>query len=235
MKNEDLTKNLTKKAKTKPAKTTFSLMFGAVAVLTLITACKPKNEEVLPINAYTKSCIGRCESISGYPFFAAQTTAYKQRLYSYSPSAAMAISWSFSGQNLSNQAQQGAAQQGQAYQYSSPAMMYNGKVSAYGKVVINTPLDLGFCPQVPAGTYELSTQSIGQWTGGSQSFSAEVSGLRMLITGAAITMTATLSQGQASEYSYGYQYTTGNSRIYGNLIIEQVNGYYCQGAQFSLY
>ncbi|MEK6628334.1 MAG: hypothetical protein AABY53_06890 [Bdellovibrionota bacterium] len=197
-----------------------------VAILsTLLIACGKKNDQTLPVNAFTQSCAGpECQTISGFPFFSAQTRAYQQGQY-YSNSAVMSVNWSFSGQNINGQGQ------GQQYnQYASPAMNYVGKVSAAGSVTVSGLLNLGFCPQVPAGTYNLTTQTVGQWSNG------QISGLRMFISGSSITMTASLSQAQASEYSYGYGYQSGvsNSRIYGNLIIEQVNGYYCQGAQFYL-
>lgn len=207
-------------------------IFTAAILSTLLMACGKKNDETLPVNAFTQSCIN-CEGITGFPFFSAQTQAYQQN-QGYGYTTAMAISWSFSGQNINGQAQQGLpgqqaqGQYGQQYnQYASPAMNYVGKVSAAGKVTVSGGLNLGFCPQVPAGTYNLTTQTVGQWANG------QISGLRMLISGA-VTMTASLSQAQASEYSYGYQSTAGTSRLYGTLIIEQVNGYYCQGAQFYL-
>jgi len=207
-------------------------VLATAVVSALLIACKPKNDEVLPVNAYTKNCLDcAAAGITGFPFFTAQTQALKQGAftggYSSGYSTAMTVNWSFSGQNLNTQVQ-GQSQQGQTYyQYSSPAMSYVGKVSAAGKVEVAAPLNLGFCPAVPAGTYELSTQTLGQWTNG------QITGLKILIFGP-VTMTATLSQGQASEYSYGYQYSAGSSRVYGNLIVEQVNGYYCQSAQFYL-
>lgn len=198
--------NLTKLAK--------GILLTAV-ISSVLIACGKKEDNNNQINAYTQSCVN-CEGITGFPFFTVQTQAYSQTGYSYSN--AMTVNWSFSGQNLSGQTQQNYNP------YSSPAMNYVGKVSAAGKVTVAAALNLGFCPQVPAGTYNLTTQTVGQWANG------QISGLRMLFSGP-VTMTVALSQAQASEYSYGYQYSN-SSRIYGTMIVEQVNGYYCQGAQF---
>ncbi len=187
----------------------------------LLIACGKKNVDPLPVNAFTKNCPG-CDGITGFPFFTATTQALSQSGYGGSYNSGMTLSWSFSGQNISGQAQ------GQTYNpHASPAMNYVGKVSAAGKVTVAGVLNLGFCPAVPAGTYDLSTQTVGQWANG------QISGLRMLITGP-VTMTVTLSQAQASQYSYSNSYSQSTSRIYGTMIIEQVNGYYCQGAQFYL-
>lgn len=218
MKNHNRTSqinSLAKLVKTLVVATTLSMV---------LVACKnDKVDNSQQINAYTQSCVN-CEGIgiTGFPFFTAQTQAYRQSGYSYA--AAMAINWSFSGQNISNQAQP------QNYnQYASAAMNYVGKVSAAGQINVATALNLGFCPQIPAGTYNLTTQKVGQWAQG------QISNIKFLISGA-VTMTATLSQAQAVEYSYGLQYSANtNSRMSGYFTIEQVNGYYCQGAQFYLY
>lgn len=232
---------------------------------TLVACGNRRDNNNQNINAYNQSCAVNCEGISGYPFFTAQTQALRQGYgYSYGYTTAMAISWSFSGQNISNQTQN------QNYnQYAPPAMNYVGKVSAAGQVSVVTALsDMGLCPQIPAGTYNLTTHTGGQWQNG------QISGLRILITGP-VTITATLSNAQATQsgygggggyygggggyggypygspygyggtyggYSGGAQYgnqyggqqpSTGN-RIIGNLIIEQVNGYFCQGVQLLL-
>jgi hypothetical protein len=146
--------------------------------------------------------------------------AYSQSYNGYSSTNAMTLSWSFSGENISSQAQ-GQSSTPTYNQYASPAMNYSGKVSAAGKIKVAAALNFGFCPQIPAGEYNLSTHTVGQWTNG------QISGLKLIISGA-VNMTAYLSQAQASESTYQY---SSSSRVNGNLIIEQVNGYYCQGAQ----
>lgn len=194
-------------------------ILAMTVVSSMLIACGKKEDNNAQINAYTQNC-ANCEGlgITGFPFFTAQTQAYSQTGWTYSN--AMALSWSFSGQNISGQSTQNYNQ------YASPAMNYVGKVSAAGKVTVSSALNLGFCPQIPAGTYNLTTQTVGQWANG------QISGLRLIVTGA-VNMTITLNQAQAYEYSYGY-YSSSSSRVYGTMIVEQVNGYYCQGAQFNL-
>ena len=190
--------------------------FLAAAVMTSVIACGKKNaDNNQNVNAFTQSCVN-CQNITGFPFFTAQTQAFLSNTYG-GYAETMRINWSFSGQNVNSQSQ---ANNPGGQQYGSPAMNYNGQVSAAGQVTVGTVVPARyFCPGIPAGTYNLTTQTVGQWSQGA------VSGLKLLITGP-VNMTAILSNGQASEY--GYQYQTG-SHISGNLQIEQVNGYYCQG------
>lgn len=202
--------------------------FLAVAMLsTALVACGNKKDDNNPqLNAFTQSCVN-CEGITGYPFFIAQTraTLYSSYGYGYGSQAAININWSFSGQNINTQAQ-GQSQAQPSYQYGSPAMNYVGKVSAAGQVNVTSTIGGSnngyFCPAIPAGTYNLATQTVGQWANG------QISGLRLIISGP-VTMTVVLNQAQAAQYSYQY---SSSSYITGGLIIEQVNGYYCQGLQF---
>ena len=228
----------------------------AIFLFSTLVACgNRRDNNNQNINAYNQSCAVNCEGISGYPFFTVQSQALRQSYgYGYGYTTAMTMSWSFSGQNISNQTQN------QNYnQYVPPAMNYVGKVSAAGQVsVVTTLSDMGLCPQIPAGTYNLTTHTGGQWQNG------QISGLRIIITGP-VTITATLNNAQATQYGsqygigggysgypyanpYGYgigyggyanntQYgnqTSNGNRLYGNLIIEQVNGYFCQGVQLYL-
>ena len=196
-------------------------IFLAAAFMATVIACGKKSQDNNQnVNAFTQSCVN-CQNITGFPFFTAQTTAYKSNYYGYGYTEAMKINWSFSGQNVSSQAQ---ANNPYGSQYGSPAMNYNGQVSAAGQVTVTAAINFGFCPAVPPGTYNLTTQTVGQWSAGA------ISGLKLLITGP-VNMTALLTQAQATEY--GYQVSSG-SRISGNLQIEQVNGYFCQGAQLYL-
>lgn len=192
----------------------------AAALLSTLVACGNKNKDNNQnINAFTQSC-ANCDGITGFPFFSAQTQAYMMSYGGYGYTSAMAVNWSFSGQNLNN----GQAQ-GQNYnQYASPAMNYVGKVSAAGQVNVTAPLNLGFCPQVPAGQYTISTQAVGQWANG------KISGMRMIISGA-VQMIAVINDAQGYEYGYS-QYA--QSRVSGQMLIEQVNGFYCQGSTLYL-
>lgn len=204
-------------------------LLAASLLLTVLIACGKKDDNTAQINAFTQSCVN-CEGITGFPFFTAQTKAslYSSYSYGYGSQAAMTLNWSFSGQNINSTTQQ----QGQTqpnYQYGSPAMNYVGKVSAAGQVTVTSAIggtnNGYFCPAIPAGTYTLATQTVGQWTNG------QISGLKLVISGP-VSMTASLSQAQASQYNSYQQYSSGSSYISGGLIIEQVSGFYCQGLQF---
>lgn len=202
-------------------------LLTATLLSTVLIACgNKKDDNTAQLNAFTQNCVN-CEGITGFPFFSAQTKASLYSSYSYgygSSQAAMNVNWSFSGQNLPSTPQQQGAQP--TYQYGSPAMNYVGKVSAAGSVTVTTPIGGAnngyFCPAIPAGTYTLATYTVGQWTNG------QISGLKLVISGP-VSMVVSLSQAQASQYSYQYSST---SYISGGMIIEQVNGYYCQGLQF---
>lgn len=201
-------------------------LLTASLISTVLIACgNKKDDNTAQLNAFTQSCVN-CEGITGFPFFSAQTKAslYNSYSYGYNSQAAMNVNWSFSGQNINTQTQQQGTQP--TYQYGSPAMNYVGKVSAAGQVTVTAPIggtnNGYFCPAIPAGTYTLATQTVGQWTNG------VITGLRLIITGP-VSMVITLSQAQASQYTYQYSST---SYISGGMIVEQVNGFYCQGLQF---
>lgn len=212
--------NLTKLAK--------GLLTAALLSTVLIACGNKKDDNTAPVNAFTQSCVN-CEGITGFPFFIAQTKASLYNSYSYggyNSQAAMTINWSFSGQNVSPQTQQQGTQPN--YQYGSPAMNYVGKVSAAGQVTVTQIIGGAnngyFCPAIPAGTYTLATYTVGQWTNG------VISGLKLVVSGP-VSMTVSLNQAQASQYSYQY---SNSSYIYGTMVVEQVNGYYCQGLQLNL-
>ena len=212
MENFMSTQNLTKLAKG---------ILLAAALVTSVIACGKKNQDNNQnMNAFTMSCVN-CQNITGFPFFTAQTGAYRLNSYSYGSTEAFRINWSFSGQNVNSQTQ---ANNPYGQQYGSPAMTYNGQVSAAGQVTVTNPINFGFCPAIPPGAYTLATQAAGQWSGG------QISGIKLLITGP-VSFTAIFTQGQASDNGYGY--AAGNF-VSGNMQIEQVNGYFCQGASLYL-
>lgn len=199
----------------------------SAALITSVVACGNKNKDNNNQNAFQMSC-SNCGEISGIPFFSVNTVA--QSMSYYGSTTAMRLSLSFSGQNA--QQQQQPQQQGQQYNYYSPAsMLYTGKVSAIGTVAVSYPLNLGMCPQLPAGNYNLVTRNAGMWNGnGSQ---AQISGLRVELQRDGMNIVASFSNVWAIEYPYsGY---SSSSRLSGNLQIEQVNGYWCQGANYYLY
>jgi hypothetical protein len=200
----------------------------SVALVTTVVACGNKNKDNPNLNAYQQAC-SNCGDITGFPFFTAQTTAQSMTYGSYAN--AMKINWSFSGQNISQQQQNN--QNNNGYSYGAPSMMYTGKVSAIGTVTVNSLLNLGMCPQIPPGNYQLATQTVGAWNGNGNQ--AQVSGIRLLMTRDNIQFTAILSNAYAAEYvGYGYGYAS-RTQISGNLQIEQVNGFYCNSASFYLY
>ena len=212
--------NLTKLAK--------GLLTAALLSTVLIACGNKKDDNTVQLNAFTQNCVN-CEGITGYPFFITQTKASLYNSYSYYGNysqAAMNINWSFSGQNLTAQPQQQGTQP--SYQYGSPAMNYVGKVSAAGQVTVTQVIGGGnsgyFCPAIPAGTYNLATQTVGQWTNG------VITGLRMVLSGP-VSMMISLTQAQASQNTYQY---SNSSYISGTMIIEQVNGYNCGGLQLNL-
>lgn len=211
--------NLTKLAK--------GLLTAALLSTVLIACGNKKDDNTAQLNAFTQSCVN-CEGITGFPFFITQTKAslYSSYSYGYNQQAAMTLNWSFSGQNLAAQPQQQGTQP--TYQYGSPAMNYVGKVSAAGQVTVTQIIGGGnggyFCPAIPAGTYNLNTLTVGQWTNG------VITGLRMVVAGP-VSMTISLSQAQAWQNTYQY---SNSSYIYGTMIVEQVNGYYCQGLQLNM-
>ncbi|MBC7466271.1 MAG: hypothetical protein H7256_09785 [Bdellovibrio sp.] len=111
--------------------------------------------------------------------------------------------------------------------YSAPpAMMtYSGPVAVNGAFSVLQGMNLGMC-QLPVGSYSLGTLTSGIWS------QTQVSHLRMQAAGpAAVIMT--LSQGQVSGntnlQSTGGLWTDANAvgRIFGNVVIESVNGYPC--------
>jgi hypothetical protein len=197
----------------------------SAALVTSVVACGNKNKDNPNMNAYQMSC-ANCGDISGIPFYTVQTTVQSM---SFGQNA-MRLNLSFSGQNTQQPLNQGQST-GQYSYYSPASMTYTGKVSAIGTAAVSYQMNLGMCPQLPAGNYNVATQTVGMWNGnGSQ---AQVSGIRLVLTKDNITAYATLSNVWAIEYPYS-SYSS-STRMSGNFIIEQVNGYWCQNASFYLY
>lgn len=200
------------------------------ALMTTLVACGNRNNSTTqpPVNAFTASCTN-CQNITGFPFFTAQTQVYSFGYgYGFYGQAVATLNWSFSGQNTSSSTAQNSNP------YASPAMNYVGQASVAGQLDVTQNLGTNnFCPAIPSGSYSIATQTVGQWANG------QISGMRFLINGTGVSAVAVLNQAQASEYTYGYGYYSGGggsaSRVTGTLIIESVNGYYCQGLQLNLY
>jgi hypothetical protein len=197
----------------------------AAALVTSVVACGNKDKNNNNQNAFQMSCTN-CGDISGIPFFSVNSTV--QSMSYYGSQTAMRLSLTFSGQNT--QQQQGTGQTN--YYYGAPAsMMYTGKASAIGIAAISYPLSLGMCPQLPPGNWNIVTRNAGMWNGsGSQ---AQISGLRVELQKDGMNAVAVFTNVAAVEYPYsGYSSQT---RLWGNMQIESVNGYWCQGANFQLY
>lgn len=211
------TNNLTK---LKVLNKVFKGLLIAVGLITTVVACGGNKTNNQNLNAYQQSC-SNCQNITGYPFFTVQTTAQNMTYYGNQ----LRLSLNFSGQNVSQSQMQSGANGG--YVSGSPAMMYSGQVAAMGEVTVNSAIRFGNCPEVPAGQYTLSTQTVGTWNG--NGYQAQISGLRLITTNGPVTFTLVMSNAYASEMVYAYSSSTS---LNGNLQIETVNGLNCFGTQY---
>lgn len=207
----------------------------ATALVAGLAACgRPGNEN--NFNVFQQD--NRDPDINGQSFFEATTRAYSINSWNTNANS-LTLNWRFAGQNTAPTAQNYDG----VYAFQSPALMYSGKVSAVGTVVVSAPLNLYFCGQVPAGNYELGTEVVGRWNQG------QISGIRLIARGP-VTFVLTLSNTQAYDYSFaggafpqphfggGFNPRFGGFQskgINGTMMIEQVNGFYCQGAFYNLF
>lgn len=212
----------------------------ATALVAGLSACGRRNDNNQPQNVFQQSNLDG--DINGQPFYETTTRAYSQNYWS--ASTYLTLNWRFAGQNINPNQQQNNNNNSFNNGYNNnsfltPAMAYSGKVAAVGNMVIATPLNLSFCGTIPAGTYDLQTETVGRWNQG------QISGLRLVLRGP-VTFSVVLYNAQASEYTYGGGYnpynpyqggyaSANNRRISGTLTIEQVNGYYCQGSNYTMY
>lgn len=218
----------------------------ALGVITTLVACGSKNSDNVPVQPINVNpqCLG-CQNLNTTSFFQAES----QDTYGM-----LKFSWSFNGQTM-NQGQINPYNQqynsqynqqynqynpygtvnsnniyggGYANQYSngvgSPIMSYSGIVAAQGLFSVAQGMSLGYC-QLPAGSYTLGTLSPGQWNMGI------VSNLRLQAVGPA-TIILSLTQGQVAAKTGGQLGQTWSEiapvgRIFGNVMIESVNGYTC--------
>lgn len=208
----------------------------ATALVAGLAACGKKADNNQPQNVFQQS--NNDADITGQPFFETTTRAYSQNYWS--SSNFLTINWQFAGQNINpNGVQNNSYNNNYNYNYASPSMAYAGKVAAAGNIVLSAPLNLSFCGTIPAGTYNLTTSTVGRWNQG------QISGLRLALIGP-VTFYVVLYNAQAYDYSFGnsypyaqpYQqgyYQQNGKRISGTLQIESVNGYYCQGSSYTMY
>lgn len=117
---------------------------------------------------------------------------------------------------------------GQAYNTNgsgiSNPISYSGQVAAQGILTVASGMSLGYC-QLPAGSYTLGTLTPGQWSAGM------VSNLKLQATGPAVILLS-LTQGQVaaktgSQLGQTWSEIPAVGRIFGNVMIESVNGYAC--------
>lgn len=158
-----------------------------------------------PVNPYS-NCVN-CQSVSGTVFF----TATAQDQYG----VMQFNNWTFSGQNiLANN-----------NPYASPIISYTGPVFSQGQLVVGQTVSAGYC-QMPAGTYNLGTVALGQWSAGI------VFNLRLQAYGPAqIIMSVSQAQVAAktgSQLGSTWSEVPAVGRLFGNLIVESVNGISCQ-------
>ena len=141
------------------------------------------------------------------------------------------------GNQYSNQYNQYNNQYGNSYynQYNGQAynpygtgsnnpISYSGLVAAQGILTVASGMSLGYC-QLPAGSYNLGTINPGQWNSGI------VSNLKLQATGPAVII-LNLTQGQVaaktgSQLGLTWSEIPAVGRIFGNVMIESVNGYAC--------
>ena len=199
------------------------------ALVAGLSACGKRGDDNEGLNAFSASNNDR--DINGQPFFETTTRAYS--VQNWNQSQSLTISWRFAGQNINPNAPQQQNNNGQFQQpinYYSPAMTYVGKVAAIGRIDVSVPMNLYFCGTLPAGSYELQTQDVGRWNQG------QISGIRLVARGA-VTFTALLVNSRAWDNSnyYNGPSASANRYIEGTFRIEQINGYYCQGADFNMY
>lgn len=215
-------------------------------VISSLVACGSKGGDSMPAaNTYGYGSCVNCQNINGgSSFFTAQSTD------SY---GVILLSMNFSGQTYGQPAVNQpyptpyANQYGQQQYYgqpiysggynygygtgygagygNNPVTSYSGPVAVNGQFIVSQGMNLGYC-QLPVGTYALTTLQAGQWNMGI------IYNLRMQATGAA-NIVLSISPGQVSAksgYQTGYTWNeVGNAgRIFGNLVVESVNGYPCQ-------
>ncbi len=213
----------------------------AMAVLLNLTACGNKgggnNNQPQPVvvNPGFQQC-PNCQNMSGTPLFTAESVD------SY---GVIRMNWSFVGSNVQTAYAQPQQQPYYGYNYGYSGGLnsntsggvygggyigqtqgsYVGQVGVQGTMTITQVLNLGYC-QIPAGSYSLGTASAGNWQ------YSMVSNLRMQAVGPASVLLS-LTQGQVASAGYLQPGQISSSsasqgRMFGNLMIESVNGYPCQ-------
>lgn len=183
----------------------------AVTIATaFVIACENKNKNnntavTLPVY---QNC-ANCGIINGAQFFTSESKDYNQTL-------------------LMNLNFVGSTSVGLPYynnlNYGSPVINYTGPVAVTGTLSIVTGQNLGGCLIQP-GQYALSTLQAGTWS------NAIVQNLRLQAYGPSnMIISMPIAQVSAKRYDQMGRLWTEipqTGRIFGNVIIENVNGYRC--------
>lgn len=156
---------------------------------------------------YYQNCLNCGGITNGTAFYTSTSTDFSNLLL---------LNLRFSGSNAAASSYYGA--------YGSPIITYQGPVVANGSLSVNLGMNSMGCV-IPAGTYSLSTIQAGTWA------SSIVQGLRMQANGPA-QMVVSISTAQVSAKPYGEQSALWSEipqqgGLFGDLIIESVNGYQC--------
>lgn len=183
----------------------------AVAIATaFVVACedKKKNNGAPALPVY-QNCVNCGGVINGAEFFRSESKDYNQTTL---------INLSFVGSTNV------ASPYYNNLNYGSAVINYNGPVAVTGTMSVSIGANLGGCLIQP-GQYTLSTLQAGTWA------NAIVQNLRLQAYGPAnMIISIPIAQVSAKRYDQMGRLWTEipqNGRIFGNVIIENVNGYRC--------
>lgn len=180
------------------------------AATSYIVACDQKNNnsanQGLPVYQNCVNCGG---VMTGSEFFRSESVDYSQSFLLY---------LSFVGSNTVALPYYGNLN------YGSPVINYSGPVAATGTLSISYGVNAGGCLIQP-GQYTLSTLQAGTWS------NAIVSSLRLQAYGPSnMIISIPMAQVAAKRYDQAgrlWSEVPQIGRIFGNVIIENVNGYRC--------
>ncbi|MFZ3231675.1 MAG: hypothetical protein WA160_15810 [Pseudobdellovibrio sp.] len=217
----------------KPAKLLkYSASLLVVSVMMVLTACGNKSSSDPVVQPVYQPCVNCQQNIPGQGqlgsviFQAESQDYYGMVKFNWSFTAQGTIGNNYNGYNNQGNIYGGGSSYGNNYgnTMGSPVVTYSGPVSANGTISVAQVMSSGNC-QLPAGAYNLITSTPGQWT------SAMVYNLRMQANGPAAVV-LTLAQGQVSAKTgsqLGQTWSEINpvGRIFGNVMIESINGVPC--------
>lgn len=173
-----------------------------------VVACENKNNGTATALPVYQNC-ANCGIINGVEFFRSESKDYAQTML-------LNLSWV------------GSASVASPYynnlNYGSPVINYSGPVAVTGTMSISMGHNLGGCLIQP-GQYTLSTLQAGTWS------NAIVQNLRLQAYGPAnMILSLPIAQVSAKRYDQMGRLWTEipqTGRIFGNVIVENVNGIRC--------